>query len=79
MRAEAEQRNAKEAKRRAAEEAAAMEAMMLNKPQHSHTDDIAAAIDQKQAASPRSAGRTRGKKSAARLDLSWAVTHEVLQ
>ena len=63
FRAEEEAQRAKEAKQRAAEEAAALAAMMLGKPQHSHTVDIAAAIDQKQAASLRSTGPAIGKSA----------------
>lgn len=61
LRAEEEERKAKEAKQRAVGEAAAMAAMMLGKPQHSHTNDIAAAIDQEQAASMTPAGPLHGK------------------
>lgn len=61
LKAEEEEQRAKEAKQRAAAEAEALAAMMLGKPQHSHTDDIAATIDQKQAASLRSAAPPNGK------------------
>lgn len=72
LRAEEEAQRAKEAKKRAAEEAAALAAMMLGKPQHSHTVDIAAAIDQKQAASLRSTGPATGKLAISCITTSTA-------
>ena len=72
LRAEEETQRAKEAKQRAAEEAAALAAMMLGKPQHSHTVDLAAAIDQKQAASLRSTGPAVGKSAITNVTTSLA-------